>query len=386
MPESAVALLLALPWIALPLLAAAFVRRRPALDDWAPSADGSVTAIVPARDEERSLGACLASILASGHPRLDVVVVDDGSRDGTAEVAEGFARRGEAVRVVRSAPLPNGWVGKTWACAQGAEAARGDVLAFVDADVRLHPQALGRAAAGMGATGADLLSVLPRHHLEGAWERLVTPHFGALFLMRYPDPSRLNRSAREEDRLALGGLLLARRAAYERVGGHGAVRAEVGEDVALGRVFGRAAMRTALACGERFASVRMHASLREIVYGWSRCFAPSSAEAGRRAGEAATAWAAAAGLVYLWMSPWVALALWALGVPGLVPHAWAAVAVGLSLPLWAWGYRRAGLSPAWALAYPAGAMLAACILARAALAGGRVEWKGRVYPVAEAGR
>src|SRR5512138_164192 len=145
--------------IVLPLL----VRNRTRLEDVDSirNDEGSlVSIVVPARNEAGNIGACVATLLDSAYPRREIIVVDDGSTDGTGDIARILAERGEGmVRLIESAPLPDGWVGKCWACWQGYEAARGDVLLFTDADTRHDEALLGHAVGALRATGASLLSV-----------------------------------------------------------------------------------------------------------------------------------------------------------------------------------------------------------------------------------
>ncbi|HZG42660.1 MAG TPA: glycosyltransferase family 2 protein, partial [Longimicrobium sp.] len=226
------ALLYSLPWLLLPVLAAAFVRRRPRLDEWPPVADEDappVTVIVPARNEAHNVGGCVGGLLASAHPRLRVIVVDDASEDGTAAVALAAAKGDPRLLVVEAEPLPDGWFGKPWACEQGVRLADGELIAFCDADMRVEPELVGRSVAALRGHGAGLLSAVPRQVLGGFWERVVMAQVGMLFLARYPDAGRVNRSPRTRDKIALGGYILVRRDAYQAVGGHRSVRHEVSE-------------------------------------------------------------------------------------------------------------------------------------------------------------
>jgi chlorobactene glucosyltransferase len=154
------ATLQALPWLAAPLVVWWRTRDSRSLDDYpadAPPQPALVSVVIPARDEARNVARCLHSVLATSWPALEVLVVDDHSTDGTGDIARTIAARDPRVRVLDNPPLPDGWMGKQWACATGAAAARGEVLAFVDADTTHAPDLLPRAVAAMRARGAALL-------------------------------------------------------------------------------------------------------------------------------------------------------------------------------------------------------------------------------------
>lgn len=222
---------------------------------------GRVSVLVPARDEAHNLRRTLPPLLAQG--ALEVIVLDDGSRDGTADLAR---RLGAAV--VDGQPLPGGWVGKPWACAQLAQAARGDILIFTDADVTWHAGALDAVLAELRRSGADLLSVFPRQDNRTPGERLVTPVVDDIILTVFPAP--LLRLAHPSASAANGQVMAFRRAAYRRIGGHGAVRGEVLEDVALSRRVKEAGGRLSLTLGKSFIGVRMYRSYPESVRGFAK--------------------------------------------------------------------------------------------------------------------
>ena len=230
-----------------------------------------VTVVVPARDEEERIGGCLAALLAQrGVDRLQVVVVDDGSTDRTAAVVRSVAD--DRVRLVTAPPLPPGWLGKPHACAVGAAAAdhtADGLLVFLDADVRLAPDALVAAVAVLDAHGLDLVSPWPRALAEGAAERLVQPL--APWLWSTTLPLRLaERSSRPSLAAANGQFLVLTRAAYDRAGGHSGVRAEVLEDIALLRAVKRAGGRGVPVDGSRLAACRMYDGWPAIREGYGK--------------------------------------------------------------------------------------------------------------------
>lgn len=237
--------------------AATFPRLRP--QSAAPGV--RVSLLVPARDEEANLRRNLPGLLAQG--AAEVLVLDDGSRDGTAGVA-----RHLGARVLTGKPLPPGWVGKTWACQQLAQAASGDVLIFTDADVTWHPGALGAVLAQLQRSRADLLSVWPRQRNVTPGERLLTPLAELPLIALFPLP--LLRLPVPAASAANGQVMAFRRASYWRFGGHAAVRGEVLEDVRFAQRLRRAGGTLSLALGQECISVRMYRSYPDSVQGFGK--------------------------------------------------------------------------------------------------------------------
>ena len=145
-------------------LNAALLRRAPRV---VPPSVELVSVLVPARDEEGRIGACLDAVLASRGVRLEVLVLDDGSADATAVVVGGRAAQDPRVRLLAGTPPPPGWLGKPHACAQLAEAAQGSVLVFLDADVVVSPDGVAAAAALLRGAQLDLVSPYPRQLADG---------------------------------------------------------------------------------------------------------------------------------------------------------------------------------------------------------------------------
>lgn len=378
-------ILLALPWILLPVLLMSVVRRRPLLEGWEPVRDpGSplVSIVVPARNEAHNIGTCVRSLLRTEYPNVEVVVVDDGSEDATSSIVEEFARADPRVRLVRGEPLPPGWFGKPWACTQGAAIAQGEYLLFTDADVVHEPELVGRSVRALKAEDAALLTVLPRQILLGFWERLIMPQVLALILLRYPDPERVNRSARERDKIANGQYILVWRSAYQAAGGHAAVRHEVAEDLRLAHRFHRLGHRVFLVVADRFMSVRMYDSLAGIVEGWSKNVAIASRQTVARAIRPLTPWLLVLWFLVLWVVPPVVLVLGFAGLVSAPVWLWSTVACGAALLFWA-GVNWRLEAPLWyALLFPLGAAFAGGVFLKSALQGNRVRWKGRAYHAA----
>lgn len=270
--------------------------RRPPADP--PPVRRPVTVVLPVRDEAEQVGDCLAALLDQrGVDDLRIVVVDDGSTDGTAAAV----RRVDDPRVelVPAGPPPPGWLGKPHACAVGVAttpAADDGIVAFVDADVRLFPDALAGAVAVLERHGLALVSPWPRPVAEGFAERLVQPLVPWLWATTLP--VRLaERSPRPSLAAATGQFLVLERSAYERAGGHGAVRSEVLEDIALLRAVKRSGGRGGPVDGSRLAACRMYDGWPALRDGYAKSLW------GAVGGSPVASAAAAAALTAVWVLP-----------------------------------------------------------------------------------
>jgi hypothetical protein len=230
----------------------------------------SVSVLLPVRDEAPRVAACVSALLAQEGVDLEVVVLDDGSTDGTAQAVRDAAGGDPRLRLLTGAPLTPGWLGKPHACRQlaGAAAPTSTVLVFVDADVVLAPHAVAATVALLDELGLDLVSPYPRQEAPGA-TRLVQPLLQWSWLTFLP--LRLaERSGRPSLSAANGQLLAVRRDAYERAGGHAAVKGEVVEDVALLRALKRAGGRGGVVDGTALATTRMYGSWADLVDGYGK--------------------------------------------------------------------------------------------------------------------
>ena len=361
-----------LPFAAMARLAS----RRPDVAAATPLPDLPVSVILPARNEAANIENVLASLLATEHRAMQLIVVDDRSTDDTAERVDRLAGSDPRVTLVHGAELPEGWLGKPWACAQGAALATADHLLFTDADTTHHPALLGLALGAMREGEADLLTLTSRQRCETVWERLVMPQIWVLLGARYP-PHRVNRATRLDQLVANGQFILVRREAYEGIGGHGAVRGEVVEDLALSHRFFEAGRRVRMWFGESRLSTRMYRSLGQMVEGWSKnLYVGARQSVGRHpVVQALAPWGVLLAFAF-WLVP---PALLLLGIWG--PAMW--LAVGVSLAFWALVSFGMAIPPWYALGYPVGALMAIGIMLRSMLRGTRrIEWRGRTYRVA----
>ena len=212
-----------------------------------------VSILIPARDEEGAIGPCVEAALASVGVEFEVIVLDDGSTDATSEVVRARMASEPRLRLEAAPPKPEGWKGKPHACQVLSERARHPNLLFVDADVRLAPE----AAARLCAADADLVSGVPRQVL-GSWlEAAVVPMINGLLLGYLPMPF-MRRSPREALGTAVGQMLRVRALDYRAVGGHAAVAAFMHDGLRLARLFRHKGFRTDLVDGTGLATCRMY--------------------------------------------------------------------------------------------------------------------------------
>lgn len=232
-----------------------------------------VSVLVPARDEEERLPACLDSLLRQDYPCMEILVLDDHSTDGTCGVVEERIRTyGDSrLRLLKGRDLPEGWTGKAWACQQLAEQASGQYLLFTDADTRHRSDSVGDALAYLMRYKADMLSLWPRQ-LTGSWsELLVIPFVHILILWFLPHWMSMGLGMRTRSLgAACGQFILLRRGAYEKLGGHKIVRSHLVEDVALARECLERGMKLLNADGSAHVSCRMYSSLPAMWEGFTK--------------------------------------------------------------------------------------------------------------------
>jgi hypothetical protein len=261
----------ALAWLALLLTAGPLCLladnlrrfRKPALAQGRPA----ISVLIPARNEEANIADATAAILASTGVDLELVVMDDGSTDRTPEILA--AIDDPRLRVASGAPLQPGWSGKQHACAALARLARHELMVFVDADVRLAPDALSRMAHFMETHDVGLASGFPRQITRSWSEILLLPLIHFLLLCYLPF-AQMQRSPAVGLGAGCGQLFIARRAAYEQAGGHAAIRASLHDGLTLPRAFRRAGFMTGLFDSTDFATCRMYSNAAQVWEGLTK--------------------------------------------------------------------------------------------------------------------
>jgi chlorobactene glucosyltransferase len=331
-----------------------------------------VSILVPARDEEESIAACIQSLLAQEYPAFEVLVLDDQSSDSTRPILDQIAAAHPRLKVLSGSPLPDGHSGKNWACVQLARQAQGDLFFFTDADTLHAPQTLRHIVTALIGEQADLLTGFPRQQVNTWGERLLVPFFSWAFYCFLPLGMAYKlRSPAVSN--AVGQMMLFRRQSYQAIGGHDGVGTSVIDDLMLARRIKAAGLRWRVTNVRDLITCRMYRGSRAAFEGFSKnIFAVFDFRLVRLL------------FVYLWLAamfwePLIVLALSALGRAPLARPDELAVSIGLSLLLWLIPYWELGLPFGLAFLYPltllANEMVAFQSL-RLSLAG-RLTWKGR---------
>lgn len=257
-------------WVAAVGMALIGRRVTPSAGDEPPLRTGPLVSIViPARNEARDIGAAVASHLAQQYRNIELILVDDESTDATAAIARDAARDDPRFRIVEGRPVPAGWVGKSWACHQGASVASGAWLLFSDADVVHAPDALGRALAMAVRLDRGGLTLAPRVDTGTIAERAVMP--AAIQLIQtMVAPAPLARMRHVPITMAAGAYLLIRRDVYDAVDGHAGVGHHMVDDLSLAGAIKRSGALLVPADGTGLVHLRMYRGLREMWRGWRK--------------------------------------------------------------------------------------------------------------------
>ena len=379
-------LVLSCAWLALViwLLVRAFNQRdrlRP-LPSRTPRAAPIVTVIVPARNEEINVERCLHGSLAQDYPAscFKLLLVNDHSIDDTAAIALSLARCDRRLSVLRSPLLPSRWLGKSYACWVGAQAASDETewLCFLDADVRPEPGLLTRAVATAASQRLDLLSLAPQQEFGSFAERLVMPC--GFYLLAFSQDLRALQSHEGADTTATGQFMLIRRSVYEAIGGHAAVHDVISEDLALARLIKQHKGNVALYDGKQVIKVRMYRGWLTLWEGVTKNLVDMLG------GPVETVITAATGIVLAW-AVWLIPGIDAVSCAADASAGCLALAPALAASFAAIGFHVAGARyfriPLWygllfPIGYTAGALMAVDSLRRRLR--GSVRWKGRTYP------
>jgi Glycosyl transferase family 2 len=268
-----IALALALASLVFAAIPAILYFRNAALFRPPPVAVGSVSVsvLVPARNEEASIAACVESALANRNAEIECIVLDDHSTDRTAAIVREIAARDSRVRLASAPPLPPGWSGKQHACFELSKLAHHSTVTFLDADVRLAPDALARMAAFRIESGSALVSGFPRQETGTILEKLVIPLIHFLLLGFLPF-SRMRKKVLPGLGAGCGQWFLTTKEAYDRVGGHShpRVRGSFHDGLQLPRAYRESGYMTDLCDVTNLATCRMYRSAGQVWNGLAK--------------------------------------------------------------------------------------------------------------------
>jgi len=227
-----------------------------------------ISVIIPAHNEESTITDCINSVLEQDYPRVEVIIVDDRSTDATIQLAYEACHGLENCKIVQVQELVAGWTGKCHALYKGVQQASGQWFAFLDADTRLKRNALRSAYSLAISHSVDLVTLTPRFILTNFWEKALQPIFAATCCILFP-PGRVN-DQRSPVAMANGMFYMIEREAYEKIGGHEAVRNLAVEDVGIGKRAKAAGFSLLLANGYDLMETRMFEGFKATVEGWTR--------------------------------------------------------------------------------------------------------------------
>jgi glycosyltransferase involved in cell wall biosynthesis len=367
---------IAIFWLTHGLRVAYGATRLPWVRDFAPASDSEcprISILFAARDEEEKLPAALATLMEIDCPNLEVIAVDDRSKDATGRILDEFAVAHPRLRVVHVTQLPAGWLGKPHALQKAYETSTGEWLLFTDADVRFKVDLLRRAVAIAKSRSLDHLTLFCDVEMVGFWEKVLITFFGLGFHLA-TDPARVSNS-RSPCYVGVGAFQLVRRSAYEASGTHRRLAMEVVDDMKLGKIVKQAGFRSDCGVAEDFVVVRWHAGLGNLVRGVTKNF---FAGAGY---NLMLVTAQLAGLLVMNVLPFAGI---------IFAHGWirlfCAIAVVVAVCFHAGVATVMRVSPIYALTHPLGALLFCYMLLRSTvvtLRQGGIVWRGTFYPLEE---
>jgi chlorobactene glucosyltransferase len=337
-----------------------------------------ISILVPARDEERKIGKCIYSLLRQDYPNYEVIVLDDQSSDNTADILHNIKIEYPRLIILAGKPLPEGFTGKNWACAQLAQYAHGELLLFTDADTEFQPYALREISHVMVGENADLLTGYPRQKMISWGERLLVPFFLWVVMCFVPLWLAYRLRIRYLS-AAVGQMMLFKREAYQKVGAHHALGTAIVEDIALARNIKRAGLCWRVMNLTDMITCRMYLGGQEAFKGFAKnLFATFD----YRISEFL--------FVYFWLGamflePLIVLVLKIFGFAPTAFYSELAICICLSVLIWFISYMELRLPLSLSFIYPITIIANEIVAFQSLLLSitGQLSWKGRTLPRAK---
>jgi chlorobactene glucosyltransferase len=354
-------------------------RKRYELDSESPKASVGplISIVIPARNEERNIEACVLSAIEQDYEKIEVIVLDDASHDQTPVLLEALLEKYTNLTVLKGdgSPLPAGWFGKPWALERAQKKAKGSWLVFVDADVVLTPQVISRCLFYARHHDLEMVTGLGNLVMKSFWEKVLQPAIGGLILAGN-SLSKVNDHSQKDHNLANGQFIMISRTAYEDIGRHGAVRKDILDDIGIARALAHHDQPYHCLHLQDLFSCRMYTSFAEIWEGWTKNLF--------------------AGVRYSWKNLILTilftygfsslgitlLFLASLGcTEGTVWWSWGIILTLLPLSMRLLMDVRRKQNPLYGLTHPFANLIVCALLLNSALRStrGTVRWKGRIY-------
>ncbi len=249
------------------------VKTLPPKESTQPTIGPLVSIIVPARNEELNIRRCVTSLLEQDYGHYEVIVVDDGSTDGTARILDELATthpNGDRLYVLRLRDLPANWAGKPHAIHSGTQEARGEWFLFTDADTWHAPNALRSALTQAIRERVDMFTLGSEQELPLFWNKVMMPMAYLGISMQYPP--KLVNDPLSKVAVANGQYILIRREVYDAIGGYARpeLRATLLDDRDLASVIKQQGFRLHFVDGRDLVHVYMYRTLRDEWRGWRK--------------------------------------------------------------------------------------------------------------------
>ncbi len=228
-----------------------------------------VSVLIPARNEEDNISQCVESLFKQDYPRYEVIVLNDHSTDRTGVILSELQNKFPELKIINGAELPEGWIGKSFACHQLTQSAKGDWLLFTDADTIHNSNSIRTGIETALVRNADLLSVVPYQITMTLSEKLVIPilHFVTFSLLPF---YFLEKRGFKQFTIAVGQYMLFKKSSLEKIGGYESVKNAMVEDVSMGKLIKKNNMQLIVLNGIEMVSCRMYRNFSQVWEGFSK--------------------------------------------------------------------------------------------------------------------
>lgn len=344
----------------------------------------SISVVVPVRNEETKIARCLESLAGQDYPNFEIVVIDDRSTDGSAQIIKELAAKHSCIKIIQGRESRPGWLGKCNALHHGTPHANGDWLVFSDADTFHHPNSLRDAIGAAINYKVDMISFMPVQELYTFGEQVIMPTLIGSFLMG--DPTNTINDPKSQRAYAYGQYIMVKRTTYDAIGGHESVKDQILDDISIGRATKEKGFAVTACDGRPLYTVRMYTNFSEVWNGWTKnAYALINCDPVSLAGVIVLLNACLA-------APFLLLAATVLNPSGIsesipLPAMWAILSLQFTCMI-VWYARSTvfykGLNLIHFFCLPLGAVLTSALYLNSAycfLTGKQVKWKDRDYSV-----